>query len=198
MGYMIGHVTLRLSYVVDHIIQLQSDAELPPTVNLFEKLMHIFSFQLAWYPFDVQRCRMEFISEDVDALSVELFADPLWQFAKKVNDSFKPIYKYYSGPRKLDQYYIINMSLLNDHTTHREQNDETTENVDGDREKVVFVEIIFGRSLTSIILNIYFISFICTLVGHMTVIYRDQYFETQVSLNVTIMLVQVTIFTAVS
>ena len=159
--------------------------------------MHIISFQLAWYPFDVQRCRMEFISEDVDALSVELYANPLWQFAKKVNDSFEPIYKYYSGPRKLDQYYIINMSLLN-YTTHQEQNDETTENVDEHKDKVVNVEITFGRSLTSIVLNIYFISFICTFVGHMTVIYKDQYFETQVSLNVTIMLVQVTIFTAVS
>ena len=111
---------------------------------------------------------MEFTPEKRNALSMEFTPDPDWNFDT-----------HYTGDRELDQYVIKNMTLQFNNAT-------------------VYVEITFGRSLTSIILNIYFISFICTVVGHMTVIYRDQYFETQVSLNVIIMLVQVTIFTAVS
>ena len=103
---------------------------------------------------------------------MEFTPDPDWNFDT-----------HYTGDRELDQYVIKNMAL--------KFNNETIPTT-------VYVEITFGRSLTSIILNIYFLTFICTLVGHMTVIYKDQYFETQVSLNVTIMLVQVTIFAAVS
>ena len=115
---------------------------------------------------------MEFISEDVDAFSVELFADPRWNFTTK-----------FTGERELDLYFIKNMILANNKTS---------------AETVVYVEITFGRKLWSIIMNIYFITFLLSVVGHTSVFYDDQYFGDQIAMNVTIMLVQVTIYTAVS
>ena len=115
---------------------------------------------------------MEFISEDVDAFSVELFADPRWNFTTK-----------FTGERELDLYFIQNMILAKNKTS---------------AETVVYVEITFGRKLWSIIMNIYFITFLLSVVGHTSVFYDDQYFGDQIAMNVTIMLVQVTIYTAVS
>ena len=60
------------------------------------------------------------------------------------------------------------------------------------------MEITFGRSIVRIILTVYFTTFLLNLVGHSSAFYQDMYFEAQVTLNVTIMLVQVTIFTSVS
>ena len=60
------------------------------------------------------------------------------------------------------------------------------------------MKITFGRGLLSVMLTIYFTTFLLTLVGHTSVVYKAIYFESQVALNVTIMLVQVTVFTAVS
>ena len=131
---------------------------------------------------------MEFISEDVDAFSVKLVPHPRWRFFDKLeNGTLKPNKKYYRGPRELDQYLIMNMSLQSEHI----QEDDIDETV-------VYVEITFGRDLWSIIMNIYFITFLLNVVGHSSVFYEDQYFGDQVAMNVTIMLVQVTIFQAVS
>ena len=137
----------------------------------------IFSFQLAWYPFDVQECNMTFTPEAVDAFSVELTSGQLD----------------YTGPTKLDQYHILDTQLLEDTITQYKKIGGKTI-----KEKVVYVKITFGRGLLSIVLNVFFITFILNVVGHTSAIYKAQYFESQVALNVTIMLVQVTIFTAVS
>ena len=76
------------------------------------------------YPFDIQDCRMEFVLEDVDAMSIELFADPLWKFNKVVNGILKPNLKYYSGPRELDQYYIMDMQLKSQNIVREDENAE--------------------------------------------------------------------------
>ena len=89
----------------------------------------------------------------------------------------------YTGPKELDQYFIKNTELLSDRTP-----DKT----------VIFIKITFGRRLLSIILTIYFTTILLNLVGHLSVFFGDFYFEAQMSLNVTVILVQVTMFTSVS
>ena len=83
----------------------------------------------------------------------------------------------YTGETELDQYYIKDISLLSDKTT---------------------VKITFARGILTIFMTIYFTTFLVNFVGHTSVFYGDFYFEAQVSLNVTVMLVQVTMFTSVS
>ena len=80
---------------------------------------------------------------------------------------------------EFDQYYIMDMKLKSD-------------------ENIVFVEIVLGRRLLSIIMTIYVTTFLMGVIGHSAVHYRDVYFESQISMNVTIMLVQVTVYTSVS
>ena len=135
----------------------------------------MFSFDMKWYPFDVQECHLDFKSEEVSAKFVELIPGELK----------------YTGKRELDQYYIRGYPddpddepvLLSDKSSG---------------ETVIKVKLKFGRRLLSIILTVYFTTFIFNLVGHTSAIYRDFYFEAQVTLNVTVMLVQVTMFTSVS
>ena len=123
---------------------------------------------MMWYPFDVQECHLNFTSKKVTAKFVELVPGEL----------------NYIGKKELDQYYIRGDPIL------------LSDNTSGDI--VIKVNISFGRRLLSIILTVYFTTFLLNLVGHTSVFYRDFYFEAQVSLNVTVMLVQVTMFTAVS
>ena len=119
---------------------------------------------------------MTFTPEAVDSLTVELIPDLL----------------IYTGSLELDQYNIINYTIVGDTITEDQifGSKKTT--------KVVNVNIKFGRGLLSVMLTIFFTTFLMSLVGHTSVFYKDQYFESQIALNVTIMLVQVTVFTAVS
>ena len=129
-----------------------------------------------WYPFDVQECTMEFTLEKLSAKFVELVPEDLD----------------YTGPLVLDEYNIMDTDLLiKTINTESEISGNTTETI-------VFVQITFGRGLFSIILTIYLTTILVNIIGHSAVFYKDSYFEAQVSLNVTVMLVQVTMFTSVS
>ena len=121
-----------------------------------------------WYPFDIQECHLNFTSEKVSVKFVELVPEDLT----------------WSAPRELDQYYIKgDPDLLSDKTSG---------------ETVIKLKITFGRRLLSIILTVYFTTLLLNFIGHTAVFYKDCYFEAQLTLNVTVMLVQVTMFTSVS
>ena len=129
-----------------------------------------------WYPFDIQKCTMEFTAESVSAKSVELVPGDLE----------------YTGEMELDQYYIMDIKLLTKQA-------DTESKISGNTtETVIVVNITFGRGLFTIFLTIYLTTILVNLIGHSSVFYKDFYFEAQVSLNVTVMLVQVTMFTSVS
>ena len=146
-----------------------------------------------WYPFDIQKCTMEFTLEELLANFVELVpGDQFYKKMKELNRAIKPFdtqslrytkYNNKTGEILLDKYYISNITLL--HKT-----------IDG--ESVMFVQITLGRGLFTIFLTIYLTTILVNLIGHSSVFYKDFYFEAQVSLNVTVMLVQVTMFTSVS
>ena len=122
---------------------------------------------------------MTFTPEAVDSLTVELIPDLL----------------IYTGSLELDQYNILNYTIEADTITEEQI---IASKKTKTKEKVVNVKITFGRGLLSVMLTIFFTTFLMSLVGHTSVFYKDQYFESQIALNVTIMLVQVTVFTAVS
>ena len=135
-----------------------------------------------WYPFDIQECTMEFNLKEVTAMFVELV--PGDQFKnknkpKKHREEFVTESLKYTGETMLDEYYIDNIALF-------------------DGESVMTVKITFGRGLFTIILTIYLSTILVNVIGHSAVFYKDSFFEAQVSLNVTVMLVQVTMFTSVS
>ena len=128
-----------------------------------------------WYPFDIQKCTMEFTLESVSAKFVELVPGDLD----------------YTGKRILDQFYIMDTNLL---TKKADIESKISGNT---TETVIVVNITFGRGLFTIFLTIYLTTILVNLIGHSSVFYKDFYFEAQVSLNVTVMLVQVTMFTSV-
>ena len=146
-----------------------------------------------WYPFDIQKCTMELTLEEFLANFVELVpGDQFYKKMKELNRVIKPFdtqslrytkYNNKTGEILLDKYYISDITLY----------DKT---IDG--ESVMFVQITLGRGLFTVILTIYFTTFLVNFIGHTTVFYKDLYFDVQVSLNVTVMLVQVTMFTSVS
>ena len=132
-----------------------------------------------WYPFDTQECTMEFTLEEVSSMFVELIPGDMFYNEIKENklDQFYHQSLNYTGEAELDLYYIKAITLLPDQTT---------------------VKITFGRGLFTILLTIYLTTILVNFVGHSSVFYKNVYFEAQVSLNVTVMLVQVTMFTSVS
>ena len=131
-----------------------------------------------WYPFDIQECKMEFTLESLSTNFVDLVpGDIFFNKTKDINDKFYHPSVNYTGEKTLDQYYIKDVNLQSDKTT---------------------VKITFGRGLLTILMTIYFTTFLVNFIGHTSVFYSEFYFEAQVSLNVTVMLVQVTMFTSVS
>ena len=136
-----------------------------------------------WYPFDIQRCTMNFTLEEISAKFIDLF--PGDQFNNQTLEEFDTTSLKYTGEKILDEYYIGDITLISDQTR-------------ADVESVMFVKITFGRGLFTIMLTIYVTTFLVNFTGHTAMFYSDVYFETQVSMNVTVMLVQVTMFTSVS
>ena len=140
---------------------------------------------MLWYPFDIQECTMEFGLKEVSAMFVELVAGDQFRnkTKKQKREEFVTESLKYTGERMLDEYYIDNIAL----------SDNT---IDG--ESGMIVKISFGRGLFTILLTTYLTTILVNVIGHSAVFYKDSYFEAQVSLNVTVMLVQVTMFTSVS
>ena len=126
---------------------------------------------------------MEFTLKKISAEFIELFpGDQFYNKRKQMvfdTDSLR-----YTGNQVLDEYYIDDITLRSEMTI--------------DEETVMDVKITFGRGLFTIFLTIYLTTILVNLIGHSSVFYKDFYFEAQVSLNVTVMLVQVTMFTSVS
>ena len=62
----------------------------------------------------------------------------------------------------------------------------------------VFVTISLGRQLLGVVLNIIVPTIVLNLISYSTNFYKDEYFETVIAINLTTMLVIVTLFVSVS
>ena len=89
----------------------------------------------------------------------------------------------YSGSKFLTQYKVVDAFM-----------ETKTEN---DR-KFVSVTIILGRQLLGVVLNVIIPTIVLNAISYSTNFYRDDYFETIIAINLTTMLVIVTLFVSVS
>ena len=62
----------------------------------------------------------------------------------------------------------------------------------------VYVEIILGRQLLGVVLNIIIPTIVLNIISYSTNFYKEEYFETVIAINLTTMLVIVTLFVSVS
>ena len=138
------------------------------TVNRFYFTSFVCHFDMAWYPFDTQTCKIEFAIESRLSDSLDLIVGNFT----------------YSGPQDLTQYFIKK------HKFYRTANTKGIE--------LVTVSISLGRRLLSIILTIFIPTLILNLVGHSSNYFKEFFFEAVISLNVTVMLVLTTMFINVS
>ena len=124
-------------------------------------------YQLNWYPFDIQNCFMRMEIKKSNSPFIQLLVDQ---------------YKY-TGPQFLTQYEVISITM------------EIRENNKGIQE--VFVTISLGRQLLGVILNIIIPTIVLLIISYSTNFYKDDYFESVVAINLTTMLVIVTLFVSV-
>ena len=88
----------------------------------------------------------------------------------------------YTGERFLTQYEVVNVVM-------KTQERDTVQEI--------FVEISLGRQLLGIVLNIITPTIVLNIISYSTNFYRDDYFETIIAINLTTMLVIVTLFISV-
>ena len=144
-------------------------SENPLSVSRFYKTNFICDFDMAWYPFDTQKCSMNFVVEKGSRDLVDLLVQNLK----------------YSGPLELTQYFIkkkVFMDMIDE--------EEGME--------IVYVDIYLGRRLLSIILTVFAPTVILNIVGHSSNYFKEFFFEAVISVNVTAMLVLTTMFINVS
>ena len=89
----------------------------------------------------------------------------------------------YSGKRFLTQYEVMKTVM-------------ETKTMEDSQQLVV--EITLGRQLLGTILNIFIPTTVLNLISYTTNFYKDEFFETVVAINLTTMLVIVTLFVSVS
>lgn len=90
----------------------------------------------------------------------------------------------YLGNRLLTQYEVKDFLM-------------EIRNTDGGIQEV-FVTITLGRQLLGVVLNIIIPTVVLNIISYSTNFYKDDYFETVIAINLTTMLVIVTLFVSVS
>merc|ERR1719219_1936394 len=91
---------------------------------------------------------------------------------------------HYEGERFLTQYEVREVRMVSVLNTKKTQE--------------IHVEITLGRQLLGVILNVIIPTFVLNMISYSTNFYKDSYFETVIAINLTTMLVMVTLFVSVS
>ena len=149
-------------------IQYFSGKENSLILKRFYNERFLCNFDIRWYPFDIQRCYL--------LLDVKRSYSP---FIKLLVENYE-----YSGEKYLTQYEVVDMVMMSTNNSKNVQE--------------IFVEILLGRELLGVILNIISPTMALNLISYTTNFYREEYFETVVAINLTTMLVIVTVFVSVS
>ena len=148
-------------------IQYFAGTENPLQLTRFYNQRFLCNYQLKWYPFDIQRCKL--------ILKIKASVSP---FTELLVGNYE-----YTGPKTLTQYEIMEIFMK-----ASEEN-----NI-----KLVFMEIALGRQLLGVLLNVFIPTIILFLISYSTNFYKDEYFESIIAINLTTMLVIVTLFVSVS
>ena len=127
----------------------------------------ICDYDMRWYPFDIQTCK----------INLELKGN-LADFIDIVPDKLE-----YLGPEALTQYFIKHVNI-------------STEVLN--KKYGVVVSITLGRRLLGTILTAYIPTVLLIIISHNASFFKPFFFESAISVNVTTMLVLVTLFISVS
>lgn len=148
-------------------IQYFAGTENSLILKRFYNQRFLCNYGLRWYPFDVQKCRLNLEVKRLDSPFIELIAEELE----------------YVGEKFLTQYEVINVVI-------------GTEMQSG--VQLAYVEITLGRELLGVLLNVFIPTIVLGLISYSTNFYKDEYFESVIAINLTTMLVIVTLFVSVS
>ena len=119
----------------------------------------ICDYEMNWFPFDTQKCRMVF------ALPQEMNS-----FIEIVGNGHT-----YLGPPELTQYFVRDTKMF-------------PENLRGGQQAMV-MEVTLGRRLLATFLTIFLPTVLLNVIGHSTNYFKAFFFEAVVSVNLTVMLV---------
>ena len=108
---------------------------------------------------------------------VFIVKETMSKFVEPLADKLK-----YLGPYELSLYYVKNITIQR-------------KILNGN--PVVTVNVSLGRRLFSILLTIYLTTLIINVVGHISVFFKNDSFDTIINVNVTVMLVLTTMFIGV-
>ena len=120
------------------------------------------SYNMAWYPFDSQKCGLHFVLGVTSQPFVSLSAGRLE----------------FNGPEELSQYFVRKWAIK--------------EHLHGKIGEGVRVDIVLGRRILSNILTVYVPTVLLNLIGHVTVYFKPFFFEAIITVNLTVMLVLTT------
>ena len=148
-------------------IQYFSGKENSLYMRRFYNQRFLCDYQLNWYPFDIQDCFMK--------MEIKKSYSP---FIQLLVDQYE-----YTGPKYLTQYEVRSISM-----EIRKNSNEIQE---------VFVKISLGRQLLGVLLNIIIPTIVLLIISYSTNFYKEDYFESVIAINLTTMLVIVTLFVSV-
>ena len=131
----------------------------PLDMNRVYETQWICDYQMNWYPFDTQKCRMTFaVTPDLN------------DFIRIVGNGHA-----YLGPVELTQYFVRNTVMF----------EETLRN----NQQAITLEATLGRRLLGTLLTIFLPTILLNVIGHSTNYFKALFFEAVVSVNLTVMLV---------
>ena len=131
----------------------------PLEMNRVYETDWICDYEMNWFPFDTQKCRMTFaVTEDMNSF-IEV----------AVNGHT------YLGPAELTQYFVRGSKMF-------------PERLNGDQQAII-MEVTLGRRLLANFLTIFLPTVLLNVIGHSTNYFKAFFFEAVVSVNLTVMLV---------
>ena len=143
---------------VDNVYRFKG-SENPLMMRRVYKMEWICDYEMNWYPFDTQKCRMTFaVTEDMN------------NFIHLVGNGHA-----YKGPVELTQYFVRNTQMFPEHLE--------------DEQQAIILEATLGRRLLGNLLTIFLPTILLNIIGHSTNYFKPFFFEAVVSVNLTVMLV---------
>ena len=143
---------------VDNIYKFEG-LENPLDMSRVYQTEWICDYQMNWYPFDTQNCRMTFA------------------VTKEMNNFIRLVVNghTYEGPVELTQYFVRNTQIFPEFLK--------------DKQQAIVYEATLGRRLLGNLLTIFLPTILLNIIGHSTNYFKPFFFEAVVSVNLTVMLV---------
>ena len=135
--------------------------------NRVYKSEFICTYDMRFYPFDIQVCTIDLVVDGSTAKFIDLLPGKL----------------VYSGEPDLSQYYVMGFDIFSSKIKDRQG---------------VKVSLTLGRRLLGTILTVYVPTILLNVIGHSTNYFKSFFFEAVVTVNLTCMLVLVTMFISIS